>query len=129
MGHFKILNSRKRVVVALVHTVIFLGVAILGFFFAVPPLRAGSPPSGWILAGVYTLVSSILLWLTAIAAAAVERLYFALCTTSAGFGLLRQLLGDPSMHVAVYVRVAMLACAVLTGIWILQASKRTTSES
>jgi succinate dehydrogenase/fumarate reductase cytochrome b subunit len=128
LGHYKILNSRKRVVVALVHTVVFLGVAILGFFFAVPPLRPSSPPSGWILAGVYTIVSSILLWLTAIAAAAVERLYFALCATSAGFGLLRQLLGDPSMHIAVYVRVAVLACAVIIGIWLLQASSRSVSS-
>ena len=115
----KILNTRKRVVVALVHTVVFLGVAVLGFFFAVAPLHQTSPLSAWILAGVYTTVSSVLLWLTAISRGTIERLYFAFCTTSAGFGLLRQLLGDPAMHIAVYVRVALLACAVITGVWML----------
>ena len=127
----KILNTRKRVVVALVHTVVFLGVAVLGFFFAVAPLRASSPPSAWILAGVYTIVSSALLWLTSISRGAVERLYFACCATSASFGLLRQLLGDPAMYAAVYVRVAMLACAVATGFWMLgqpQASVRRVSS-
>ena len=119
-GH-RILNTRKRVVVALVHTVVFLGVAVLGFFFAVAPLRMASPPSAWIVAAIYTIVSSVLMWLTAIAGTRIERLYFAFCTTSAGFGLLRQLLGDPSMHAAVYVRVAMLACAVITGFSMLSS--------
>jgi len=117
----RILNTRKRVVVALVHTVVFLGIAVLGFFFSVAPLRVGSPPSAWIVAGVYVIVSSVLLWLTTISRGAVERLYFGLVTTSASFGLLRQLLGDPSMHVAVHVRVTMLACAVVTGAWMLSS--------
>jgi hypothetical protein len=119
----RILTTRKRVVVALVHTVVFLGVAILGFFFAVAPLRMGSPPSAWILAGVYTIVTSVLLWLTAISRGSVERLYFALVTTSASFGLLRQLLGDQAIPVAVPVRVAMLASAVVTGVWLLQPQR------
>jgi hypothetical protein len=123
-GH-TILNTRKRVVVALVHTVVFLGVAILGFFFVVAPLRPDSPPSTWILAGVYTIVSSVLLWLTIISRGAVERLYFAFVTTSASFGLLRQLLGDASMHAAVPVRVAMLTCAVVTGMWMLGQTRQT----
>jgi hypothetical protein len=117
----RILNTRKRVIVALVHTVAFFGVAVLGFFFPVSPLRIGSPSSAWIIAGVYVIVSSVLLWLTAISRGAVERLYFALVTVSASFGLLRQLLGDPSMHVAVHVRVTMLACAVVTGAWMLSS--------
>ena len=97
----------------------------MGFFFAVAPLRAASPPSAWIVAGIYTVVSSVLLWLTAISGTAVERLYFAFVTTSASFGLLRQLLGDPAMHAAVYVRVAMLACAVATGFWMLGQPERS----
>lgn len=124
MNGYTILNTRKRVVIALVHTVVFLGVAVLGFFFAVAPLHKSSPPSAWIIAGVYLIVSSVLLWLTAISRGAVERLYFAFVTISASFGLLRQLLGDPSMHVAVYVRVAMLACAVATGVWILRQARQ-----
>jgi hypothetical protein len=120
-----ILNTRKRVVVALVHTLVFLGVAVLGFFFAVAPLRYTSPPSAWILAGVYTIVSSVLLWLTVVSRTAMERLYFAFVATSASFGLLRQLLGDPSMHLAVHVRVTMLACAAVTGVWMLGQSRQT----
>jgi hypothetical protein len=115
----RILNTRKRVVVALVHTVVFLGVAILGFFFSVAPLRPASPPSAWIMVAVYTVVSAVLWWLTNISRASVERMYFAFCATSASFGLLRQLLGEPSMHASVYVRVAMLTCAVATGFWML----------
>jgi hypothetical protein len=117
----RILNTRKRVVVALVHTVVFLAIAVLGFFFPVAALRIGSPPSAWIIAGVYVIVSSVLLWLTAISRGAVERLYFGFVTTSASFGLLRQLLGDPSMHAAVYVRVTMLTCAVVMGGWMLSS--------
>jgi hypothetical protein len=125
MNGYTILTNRKRVIIALVHTVAFLGVAVLGFFFDVAPLRKASPPSAWIVAGVYLVVSSVLLWLTAISGGAVERLYFAFVTTSASFGLLRQLLGDPAMHIAVYVRVAMLTCAVITGVWLLGRSRRT----
>jgi hypothetical protein len=120
-----ILKTRKRVVVALVHTVAFFGVAVSGFFFSVAALQRTSPPSAWIMAGVYTIVSAVLLWLTVISRAAVERFYFALVTTSASFGLLRQLLGDPTMHAAVYVRVAMLASAVMTGVWMLGQSRQT----
>jgi hypothetical protein len=125
----RILNTRKRVVVALVHTLVFLGVAVSGFFFTVAPLRSASPFSAWILAGVYTIVSAVLLWLTVISRGPVERMYFAFVTTSASFGLLRQLLGDPSMHLAVHVRVTMLACAAVTGVWMLGQSRQTERAS
>jgi hypothetical protein len=72
------------------------------------------------LATVYLVVSAVLLSLTLASRRASERLYFALCTTSATFGLLRQIMGDPRMHAAVFVRVAMLGCAVLVGIRILR---------
>jgi hypothetical protein len=52
-----------------------------------------------------------------------ERLYFGFCTTSAGFGLLRQILGDPPLHYAVYVRIVMLACAVVTGVAIVRGHR------
>ena len=73
------------------------------------------------MTAIYTVVSAILLWLTTISAAPMERLYFAFCASSASFGLLRQLMGDPTMHAAVYVRVAMLTCAVATGFAMLGA--------
>lgn len=123
MPGYTILTTRKRVIVALVHTVVFLAVAAAGLFFRVAPLRAESPVSAWILAGVYLTVSAILLWLTAIAVNG-ERIYFSFCTTSAIFGLARQLLGDSQIHVAVYVRIAMLSCAVIVGMRMLNQSRQ-----
>ena len=120
MNGCTILNTRKRVIVALIHTVVFLAVATAGLFSNVGPLRMASPKSAWIVAGIYVAVSSVLVWLTAISGHAVERYYFGFCSTSASFGLLRQVLGDPRMRLAVYVRMAMLACAVATGFWILR---------
>jgi hypothetical protein len=53
-----------------------------------------------------------------------EKLYFAFCASSAGFGLVRILLGDPVLH-ANWLRVFFLSCAVITG-WIIL---RTHSDS
>lgn len=120
MKRYVILTNRKRAVIALVHTVVFWLVALIGFVTAVRPLRARAPVGSWILAVVYLLVTAALLALVVVSRHAVERLYFGLCATSAGFGLLRQIAGDPPMHPAVYVRVAMLGCAVAVGNWILR---------
>ena len=124
MKRYVILTNRKRAIVALVHTVVFLGVAFSGFVTVVRPLQPASPASSWVLAAVYALVSTALLLLTLVSRMAAERLYFGLCATSAGFGLLRQIEGDPPLHLAVYVRVAMLGCAVLVGNWILRNHSR-----
>ena len=115
-----ILTNRKRTVVALVHTVVFLLVAMRGLVTVVDPLRAGSPVSAWVLAAVYVVVSSILLLFAVKSRNLRERLYFACCTTSAAFGLARQLLGDGQLHAAVYVRVLMLGLALATGTLILR---------
>jgi hypothetical protein len=115
MYKFVILTTRKRVIIALVHTVVFLFIAVLGIATTVRPLQLLSPLSAWILAAVYLVVSGVLLVLSKISGNFRERLYFGLCTTSAAFGLARQVLGDPRMRVAVYIRILMLACAVLTG--------------
>jgi hypothetical protein len=48
-----------------------------------------------------------------------EKLYFAFCAASAGFGLLRILLGDPVLHANV-LRVLLLSCAVFVGTGILR---------
>ena len=120
MERYVILTNRKRAIVALVHTVVFLTVAMYGMLMVVRPLAMNSPRSAWVMTAVYTVVTSILLVLAGISGNGIERIYFAFCTTSAGFGLARQILGDPLMYVAVYIRVAMLACAVATGIVILR---------
>jgi hypothetical protein len=118
-----ILTTRKRVIVALAHSVAFLFIAWLGIHSTARAWSAASPPSAWALPGVYLIVSAILAALTALAGNLLERLYFGFCATSAGFGLGRQILGDPKMHAAVYVRVAMLGCAVLTGLIMLRACR------
>jgi hypothetical protein len=124
MHRYVILTTRKRAVVALVHSVAFLLIALYGVISVVRPLGAASQASAWILAGVYVAVSSALAVLTAMAGNSRERLYFAFCATSATFGLLRQILGDPPMHFAVYVRIALLSCAVATGAAIVRKFRR-----
>ena len=118
MKVFVILTSRKRVVVALVHTVVFLFVAVLLSRISVRPLGLESAAGSWALAGVYLVVTGILSVLAAFAGRS-ERLYFGLCAASAALGLGRQILGDPRLHAVVYVRVALLACAVVLGFLLL----------
>lgn len=125
MPGFVILTNRKRVIVALVHTVVFLGLAVYTAFVTVRPLEAASPASAWVMAGVYLLVSAALLALTTVSGAAFERLYFGLCTASAVLGLGRQIAGDLRLHAAGPARVLLLACAVLTGMALLRATTST----
>jgi len=120
MRRYVILTNRKRAIIALVHTVAFLALAVATGAITVQSLHAGSRASAWIVASIFLLVTIALLALTVISGPLRERLYFACCTTSAGFGLARQLLGDQHLPVAVYVRVAMLACAVFLGVVILR---------
>jgi hypothetical protein len=120
MRRYVILNNRKRVIIALVHTVAFLLLAVYTGTLVVRPLHAGSPMPGWIMAGVYVAVTTALLVLAAVSGNPIERTYFGLVTTSAGFGLARQIVGDAGIPMAVYVRVAMLACAVAVGVGILR---------
>jgi len=120
MERYRILTNRKRAIVALVHTVVFLAVAMYGMLLVVRPLAMNSPAAAWVMTSVYAVVTSILVVLAAYAGNGMERIYFACCTTSAAFGLARQILGDGRMYMAVYIRVAMLACAVGIGIAILR---------
>jgi len=131
MRRYVILSNRKRAIVALVHTVAFLLLAVFTGLLLVRPLHAGSPRSGWIVAGVYVAVTGALLVLAAAGGNVIERVYFGLCATSAAFGLARQILGDAGIPSAVRVRVAMLACAVAVGVMILRehrASKRSPAD-
>ena len=120
MRRYVILTNRKRAIIALAHTVAFLALAVVTGTITVQAVHAGSRASAWIIAGIYLLVTIALLVLTAISGSLRERLYFACCTTSAAFGLARQMLGDQQLHAAVYIRVVMLACAVLLGVAILR---------
>jgi hypothetical protein len=124
MPRYTILTTRKRAIVALVHSAAFLMIALYGAVTVVRPLDAASPTTAYLMAGVYVAVASALAILAAISGNLRERLYFAFCATSATFGLLRQILGDPRIHFAVYVRIAMLACAVVLGITVVRAHRR-----
>jgi hypothetical protein len=129
MNDFGVLNSRKRALIALIHSFVFLGIAIHGF--ASPKLgvlRGPGSVGDFILIGIYLIVASILGWLVGLSRCLRERAYFAMCATSATFGLLRTVLGDSSLPIAQYMRVIMLSSAVTVGILILRSFTRAVSE-
>jgi len=123
MNSFSILNSRKRAIIALIHTIVFLCVAALQTALSHASafsLHGDKVIGGMVLLTIYTIVTTVLLILLRMASHATERLYFALCATSAAFGLLRVLLGDPALHAGV-LRVVLLSCATAVGLMILRA--------
>lgn len=121
MHEFAILTNRKRALIALIHSVAFLGIAAHGFAAPKAGLVHRVVTSDLVLVGIYLIVASILAWLVAIARCAQERLYFAFCVSSATFGLLRTILGDAAVPAAQYLRVIMLTAAVGLGTWILRS--------
>jgi hypothetical protein len=129
MGGFSILTNRKRAVVALVHSVVFLLIALRQTIAARPAVGIWLPStvSGgtWVLCGIFVIVSSILLWLALISRGWMERIYFAFCTVSATSGLVRTAAGDQAFHAGLYIRVAMLVSAVLVGMLIVRVHSRT----
>jgi len=129
MNDFGVLNNRKRALIALIHSFVFLGVAIHGFVspkFGI--LRGTGVVADFVLIGIYLLVASILIWLVSLSRCLRERAYFAMCATSATFGLLRTFFGDASIPVAQYMRVIMLSSAVSVGILILRTFSRPVTE-
>jgi len=130
MAEFAVLTNRKRAVIALAHSLVFLGIAVHGFASPRPALVLHAPGavSGMILVGIYLIVASILGWLVAISRCAAERLYFALCTSSASFGLLRTIFGDAALPVAQCGRVVLLTSAVVVGVWIFRFFSRLVPE-
>ena len=132
MGGFSILTNRKRAIVALVHSVVFLMIAVRQMVAANPAAGiwvASTVSRGtWILCGIFTIVSAILLWLLVISRGWMEKIYFGLCTVSATSGLLRTAAGDQAFHAGLYVRVVMLVSAVLVGLLIVREHSRTQSQ-
>jgi len=130
MNEFAILTNRKRAVIALIHSVVFLGIAIHGFLAAKPGFLHGhAAVADIILAAIYFIVTSILAWLVSISRCMVERSYFLLCTGSASFGLLRTIVGDTALPVAQYFRVFFLTAAVLVGTWLVRSFSRLAADS
>ena len=130
MNDFGVLHNRKRALIALIHSVVFLGVAAHGFGSPKAGILSGAGTSGdCALIGIYLVVASTLAWLVSWSRCARERIYFALCASGASFGLLRTVFGDVSIPVAQYMRVVMLGSAVAVGILILRTCPSTSSPS
>jgi hypothetical protein len=130
MDRFAIITNRKRAIIALIHSVFFLGVA--GMQLAVSHAEAFSIhrekiAGSVVLLAIYAIVTTVLLVLLRASHCAKEKLYFAFCAASAGFGLVRILVGDPVFHANV-ARVLLLLCAVLTGTIILRNHSADASE-
>jgi len=126
MHSFSILNSRKRAIIALIHTVIFLCVAALQTALSHAKafsLHGDKVVGGIVLLTIYIIVTTVLLVLLRYATHSSERLYFALCATSAAFGLVRILLGDPALHAGM-LRVLLLSGATVVGLVILRTHSR-----
>ncbi len=114
MGSFAVLSNRKRAIIALVHSVFFLLVACITSLRTVAPLSLSSEHrAAAVIPAVYLIVTAVLGCLVLFSGCLRERLYFVLCTTSAGTALLRAIVGDRAMHGTQYLRVLALTVAVL----------------
>jgi hypothetical protein len=127
--NFAIITNRKRAVIALAHSVVFLMIAMHGVASATTVnaiwSNGSSRTSSTVMLAIYLIVTTILIQLTRISRCTRERLYFGFCSMSASLGLLRTVFGDPSLHASQYLRVLMLLCAVATGVGILRRHSRT----
>ena len=125
MNEFGVLTNRKRALIALIHSIVFLGIATHGF---VAPkhgvLQGASGIADFILTGIYLIVASILIWLVTLARGFRERAYFLLCAGSATSGLLRTILGDGMIPPAQYLRVIFLSSAVMVGALMVRSFPR-----
>jgi hypothetical protein len=127
MNPYSILNSRKRAIIALIHSVVF---GLLAFYqlltnYRPTPLVTSHNShmvSAVALTIVYLMVTSVLAVLVWYSRANLEKLYFGFCTTSAAIGLWRIVVGDPTLHLGSLLRVLMLGCAVVTGTFILRGA-------
>jgi hypothetical protein len=132
MGGFSILTNRKRAVVALAHSVVFLLVAVRQMVAANSAAGIWVPSTvsrgTWILCGIFVIVSAILLWLLVISRGWMEKFYFGFCTISATSGLVRTAAGDQAFHAGLYIRVVMLVSAVLVGLLIVRLHFRPRSH-
>jgi hypothetical protein len=130
MNQFSILTNRKRAIIALIHSIVFLGIALAGFASRKNGVLHGNVPQGdYLLIMIYLTVTAVLAWLAGVSGCARERLYFSLCVCSASFGLLRTGFGDAALPIAQYMRVLMLTSAVLFGFWILRSYSRAATEA
>lgn len=125
MSQFGVLTNRKRAVIALTHSLVFLGIAIHGFVAPRAGILDGAHLIGdYFLPVIYLVVAAILLWLVSISRCRAERGYFLFCAAGASSGLVRTLLGDQLAPPAQYLRVLMLGSAVVIGMLIVRTHSR-----
>jgi hypothetical protein len=129
MNEFGVLTNRKRAFIALIHSIVFLGIALHGFLAPKTGILHSSAVGEFVLVGIYLIVASILAWLVSISRGLRERGYFALCASSATFGLLRTIFGDAAIPAAQYLRVIMLSSAVAVGFVIVRSFSRIVTEN
>ena len=123
---YGILNNRKRAIIALVHSIVFLAIAMMGL---------QSPPKTGLFTGqgtlftpgrvatffVYLIVTSVLLILIRYSRCRHERAYFAFCSRACRRRLAaRSLWRYPIPHVGAVARLLLLGVAVIVGFAILQ---------
>ena len=129
MNDYAILTNRKRALIALIHSVVFFGVALQGFFAPKPGIVRGfAPASDYLLVMIYMTVTSVLAWLVGNSGCVRERVYFALCASSATFGLLRACFGDASIPAAQPLRAIVLLLAIIVCTGILRSFPRAAVE-
>ena len=129
MNDFGILTNRKRALIALIHSVAFLGIATHGFISPKAGVLHGQGATAdFILIAIYLVVASMLAWLVILSRCLRERIYFAFCASSATFGVLRSVFGDSAIPAAQYMRVVMLSSAVVMGTLIFRSFSRPVPE-
>jgi hypothetical protein len=129
MNDFALITNRKRAVIALAHSVVFLLIALRGFS-ATPItspiwMRNSVSAASILMLCVFLIVTAILLPLVRISRCAQEKMYFSFCSVSASLGFIRLVFGDPQ-SAGLFLRVLMLICAVATGTAILRGHSRTS---
>lgn len=121
MNDFGVLTNRKRAIIALIHSFVFLGIALHGFLSPKAGIFHGTAVGDVVLISIYLIVASILAGLVVFSRGLRERIYFTFCASSATFGLLRTIFGDSAIPAAQYMRVAMLSSAVVVGTLIVRS--------
>jgi hypothetical protein len=137
MPPYAILTNRKRAIIALIHSVAFLFIALRSVLVPSPTrgifslfhihARIAGPLA---ITTIFLIVSAILVTLFHYSGNTREKLYFGFCSVSASTGLLRCLIGDPPFHSANYLRSSMLMCAVVVGtlIWLGYSEPQLSSD-
>src|SRR5512140_918619 len=98
MNPYRILNSSKRAIIALVHSVVFGLLAFYQFAINQHPVGLANAHRPHLagpiaLTVIYFIVTTVLLVLLRLSRCAMEKLYFALVTSSAAIGLWRVAFG------------------------------------